>query len=107
MLVSASCRCTHSDTISIPRPASQNQIRRGVLGWRKQVLSRFESSSEQAAEAVIYRLFQVLLATEITLGRKNGGVPEKKLYLLQFAATHMAEFCAGSPKVVRREVVEL
>ncbi|MBB5061535.1 hypothetical protein HDF16_006271 [Granulicella aggregans] len=32
---------------------------------------------------------------------------EKKLYLLQFAAVHMAELCAGSPKVVRCEVVEL
>ena len=32
---------------------------------------------------------------------------EKKLYLLQFAAVHMAELCAGSPKVVRGEVVEL
>jgi hypothetical protein len=34
-------------------------------------------------------------------------VTEKKLYLLQFAAVHMAELCAGSPKVVRCEVVEL
>ena len=32
---------------------------------------------------------------------------EKKLYLLQFAAVHTAELCAGSPKIVRREVVEL
>ena len=32
---------------------------------------------------------------------------EKKLNLLQFAAIRMAELCAGSPKVVRREVVEL
>ena len=31
---------------------------------------------------------------------------EKKLYLLQFAAVHMAELCAGSPKVVRCQVVE-
>ncbi len=32
---------------------------------------------------------------------------EKKLDLLQFAAVHMAELCAGLPKIVRREVVEL
>ncbi len=31
----------------------------------------------------------------------------KKLYLLQFAAVHMAELCAGSPEVVRCEVAEL
>ena len=34
-------------------------------------------------------------------------MPEKKLYLLQFAAVHMAELCAGSPKIMRCEVVEL
>ena len=31
---------------------------------------------------------------------------KKKLYLFQFAAVHMAELCADSPKVVRCEVVE-
>jgi hypothetical protein len=30
-----------------------------------------------------------------------------ELYLLQFAAIHMAELCAGAPKIMRCEVVEL
>ena len=34
-------------------------------------------------------------------------MPEKKLYLLQFAAVHMAELCAGSPKIMRCQVAEL
>ena len=34
-------------------------------------------------------------------------MPEKKLYLLQFTAVHMAELCAGSPKIMRCEVVQL
>ena len=34
-------------------------------------------------------------------------MPQKELYLLQFAAIHMAELCAGAPKIMRCEVVEL
>jgi hypothetical protein len=34
-------------------------------------------------------------------------VPEKILYLLQFAAIHMTELCAGAPKMRRCKVVEL
>ena len=34
-------------------------------------------------------------------------MPEKKLYLLQLAAFHVAELCAGSPKIMRCKVVEL
>ena len=73
----------------------------------QQALSRIETSGEQGAKAIVYRLFQVLLATEVTLCCQDGGVSEKKLYLLQFAAVHMTELCAGAPKTVRCEVVEL
>jgi hypothetical protein len=72
-----------------------------------QALSRIDTSGEQAAKAVVYGLLQVLLATEVTLGCQDGGVPQKELYLLQFAAIHMAELCAGAPKIMRCEVVEL
>ena len=34
-------------------------------------------------------------------------MPEKKLYLLQFAAVNVTKLCAGSPKIMRCEVVEL
>ena len=77
------------------------------LNWRHQALSRIDISGEQAAKAIVYGLFQVLLASEIAFCCQDGGVTEKKLYLLQFADVHMAELCAGSPKIVRREVVEL
>jgi hypothetical protein len=30
-----------------------------------------------------------------------------ELYLLQFAAIHMAKLCAGAPKIMRCEMVEL
>ena len=73
----------------------------------RQTLSRIDTSGEQAAKAVVYGLSQVLLAAEVTLGCQDGGVPQKKLYLLQFTAVHMAELCAGSPKIMRCEVVEL
>ena len=34
-------------------------------------------------------------------------MPEKKLYLLQFSAIHMAKLCACSPEIMRCEVSEL
>ncbi len=34
-------------------------------------------------------------------------MPKKKLYLLQFAAIHMTELCAGAPKIMRCKVVQL
>ena len=76
-----------------------------MCGYRP--LWRIDTSQEQAAKAIVDGLFQVLFASEVALGCQDGGVTEKKLYLLQFAAVHMTELCAGSPKVVRCEVVEL
>ena len=64
-------------------------------------------SREEAAKAIVDGLFQVLLASEVAFCCQDGSVTEKKLNLLQFAAVHMAELCAGSPKGVRCEVVEL
>ena len=72
-----------------------------MLDCCRQALSRIDISGEQATKAIVYGLFQVLLASEVAFCRQDGGVTEKKLYLLQFAAVHMAELCAGSPKVVR------
>jgi hypothetical protein len=59
-----------------------------------------------AAEAVVHGLFQVLLATEVALGRQDGGVPQEELYLLQLTTIYMAELCAGSPKIMWCEVLE-
>jgi hypothetical protein len=59
------------------------------------------------SQRVVHGLLQILLATEVTLGRQDGGVPQKELYLLQFTAIHMAELCAGAPEIMRGEVVEL
>ena len=92
-------------SVSTGRLVETNPHRR--LGWREQALSRLDLSREQATKAIVYGLFQVLLAAELAFCCQDGGVTEKKLYLLQFAAVHMAELCAGSPKVVRCDVVEL
>ena len=70
-------------------------------------LSRFESSGEQAAKAIVHGFFQVLFAAEVTLRRQDGGVPQKELDLLQFTAVHVAELCTGSPEIMRGEVIEL
>ncbi len=84
-----------------PGPAHIFPIR-----WRHQALSRIDTSREQAAKAVVYGLSQVLLATKVTLGRQDRRVPQKELYLFQFATIYMTELCAGAPKIMRGEMVE-
>ena len=82
-------------------------MRPPILIWREQALSRIDTSREQAAKAVVDGFLQVLLAAEVTLGCQDGGMPEKKLYLLQLAAIHMAKLCTGAPKIMRCKAVEL
>ena len=45
---------------------------------------------------VVYRLLQILLAAQISLGSQDGYMAEKELNLFQFFAIDMAEFWAGS-----------
>jgi len=52
-------------------------------------------------------LLQILLAAQISLGCQHGNMAEKELNLFQFPAIDMAEFCAGSPKIVWSEMVQL
>jgi hypothetical protein len=54
---------------------------------------------DQASEAVVHRLFQILLAPEVTFGSQNGGVPQQELNLLQFTSVDVAQFRAGPTNV--------
>ena len=74
-------------------------------GALKQLFIANRHLRRTGSKAIVYGFFQVLLAPEVVFCCQDGGVTEKKLYLLQFAAVHMAELCAGSPNVVRGEVV--
>jgi hypothetical protein len=51
-----------------------------------QALAQIEGSGEQAPKPVIDRLLEILLASQVTLGRQNRSVAEKKLNLLQLAS---------------------
>ena len=60
---------------------------------------------EQAAEAVVNRILQVLFAAQISLGGQDGHMTEEELNLLQLATIHMAELGACSAKIVWCEMV--
>jgi hypothetical protein len=78
-----------------------------VVNLRYQALSRIQSLREQASEPVVHRLFQILLATEISLGGQYRGMAQKELNLLQFASIYVAKLSAGPPEVMRREVIQV
>jgi hypothetical protein len=65
-----------------------------------------ETPGEQAPEVVVHGIFQVLLATEVTLGGQNRRMTQKELYLLQFTTVYVAKLRAGPPKIMRCEAVE-
>jgi len=62
-------------------------------------LPRVDICGEQADEAAVHGLFQVLLATRVALGCQYEGVTKEELNLLQFTSTYMAKLCAGLPKI--------
>src|SRR5262245_32419624 len=58
-------------------------------------------SQKFEAEAVVGRVFEVLLGAEIQLGGSYRSVPQQQLDLLQFASGLAAQLRAGAPQVVR------
>ena len=63
--------------------------------------------SERTTEAIVNGLLQILLAAQISFGRQHGNMTKQELNLFQFAAIHVAELGAGSPKIVWSEMVQL
>ena len=55
-------------------PGQQRGVLPASLNWRIQGLSRIQNLREQAAEPVVHWFFQILLATEVALGRQDRGV---------------------------------
>ena len=49
---------------------------------------------------------KVLFATEIVLCRLDGCVPQQELDLLQLSTTVVTQLCAGSPQIMRGNVLQ-
>jgi hypothetical protein len=58
-------------------------------------------SERRASRSVVYRLLEILLAAQISLGSQDRNMAEKELNLFQFPAIDVAEFCARSPEIPR------
>lgn len=58
------------------------------------------------AQMIVDRLLQLLLAAEVTLRGLNRYVAEQKLDLFEFAATEMTQSSAGSPEIMRGNVLD-
>jgi hypothetical protein len=57
-------------------------------------------------EKIIHRMPEILLATEITFRRLDGCMPKQELNLLQLAPVRVAHLRTGSPKVMRRNMLQ-
>jgi len=52
------------------------------------------------AKAIVHRVSQILLATEIALGGLHRCMPQQELNLLQLSAAAVAQLRAGSAQIV-------
>jgi hypothetical protein len=50
-------------------------------------------------EQVVHRMSEILLASQVTLGRLHRGVPEQELNLLQLTTAAVAQLRTSSPQV--------
>ena len=57
-------------------------------------------------EQVVHRMSEILFAAEITFRRLHGCVTQQELNLLQLAPAAVAKLRAGSPQVVRCDVLQ-
>jgi hypothetical protein len=55
---------------------------------------------------VVDRMSEILFAAEIAFRRLHGGMPEQELNLLELATAAVAQLRAGSPQVVRCNVLQ-
>ena len=94
-------KCRHAFRNSAPRSLLRHCSNSRPLGPDSQGSTlRFD------ADPIIDGAANALLAAQVSLGRLNGDVPEKKLNLLQFATRSVAEPGAGATKVVRRKPLD-
>jgi hypothetical protein len=91
---------------SLPRmrvQASYDYSRAVAKGGLKHPPRRRSASSGIGfdSQSVVHRNPELLLASEVALGRLDGDVAEQELDLIQFAARDVAKPRAGAPQVVR------
>ena len=65
---------------------------------------RLHISSE--VEQIVHRMPEILFAAQIAFRRLDGCMPQQELNLLQLATATVAEFRAGSPQVVWRNMLQ-
>lgn len=96
--------------VSVTRRQRRQSVRHAFLAVRvdrrRLGLDASDSALRLDADAIIDSAANALLAAQITLSRLDGDVPEKKLYLLQFSTSGMAQPGARSAKIVRRKSLD-
>lgn len=69
-------------------------------------LTQHATSCHRERESVVHRLLEVLLAAEVTLGRQHRRMPQQKLSRLQLPAAAVTQLGAGSPEIMRDNMVQ-
>jgi hypothetical protein len=58
-------------------------------------------TSISEVKKIVYRMTEILFATEIAFRRPDGCMPQRELNLLKLATAAVAQLRTGSPQVVR------
>src|SRR5713226_10100791 len=80
--------------------------RRGSLHRDRFRLHSVRLHGRSEVKKIVYRMSEILFATEIPFRRLDGCMPQQELNLLQFATAAVAQLRTGSPQVMRCNMLQ-
>src|SRR5260370_20394532 len=86
--------------------ARRHFYRRGAFHRARFKLHFLRLPVRSEVKKIVYRMSEILLAAEIAFRRLDGGMPQQELNLLQLATIAVAQLRAGSPQVVRGNMLQ-
>src|SRR5580765_7182370 len=78
----------------------------GGFHWGRFTIVFLRLPVRSEGKKIVHRMSKILFATEIAFGRLHGYMPQQELNLLQLSAVRVAQLRAGSPQVMRCNMLQ-
>jgi len=78
----------------------------GGFHWGRFTIVFVRLPVRSEGKKIVHRMSKILFAAEIAFGRLHGYMPQQELNLLKLSAVRVAQLRAGSPQVMRCDMLE-
>jgi hypothetical protein len=78
----------------------------GGLHWGRFTIAIVRLPVSSEGKKIVHRMSKILFAAEIAFRRLHGCMPQQELNLLQLSAVRVAQLRAGSPQVMRCNMLQ-